>query len=411
MLYILTLWGGHIIYSTVMYIKKLLFTIALSSLLSFSAHCDGTSSNTRLGVWITVFSQENILFSTDQVDDLIKTCVSCGIDDIYLQVYRADKAYYNSSITDSSPYNNIVSNAGTDTVSYLIKKAKLKGISVHAWMNLLSIAQNENTNIVKTLGKTVLTVDQHGRTALKTKDDPLDKYYIREDQLFLEPGNKKVREYLSNIACEIIKTYPDLSGMHLDYIRYPSVVPFIPGSRFTSHGISYGYGKDNLEMFKKHSGIDIVSDKYSRTSFMAWDKWRRNNVTSLVRSISEKVKGINPDIKVSCTIVPSMERTYLTTFQDWTSWLDNGYADYIVAMDYTDDVRLFGFYANSVIAQTDPQKIQIGMGAYLLEDKPEVMYEQLALLAAMPASGIVIFSYDDIADNEVLQKFLTKNFK
>ncbi|MFH1837637.1 MAG: family 10 glycosylhydrolase, partial [Candidatus Omnitrophota bacterium] len=300
--------------------------------------------------------------------------------------------------------------AGCDTFSYLIKEAKKRDISVHAWINLLSIAQNEKANIVKTFGKSVLTLDQHGKTSMKDVKDPLDKYYIREDQIFLEPGNANVRKYLSNIAGEVVKKYPGLSGLHLDYIRYPSVVPFIPGSRFTSHGLSYGYDEGNLASFKKTYGVDIISDKYSRQNFLLWDSFRRNNVTSLLRDISKKVRGINPELKISTTIMPSIERTYLTTLQDWTLWLDEGYTDYVVAMNYTDDDRLFAFYTNSIISQRDPKSIMVGVGPYLLKDMPDVLYKELGSLLKTPASGIVLFSYDDISGNANLQKFLTENF-
>ena len=401
----MTIYIRHIIF-TVMPIKITTIVLICFFLFSPIAYC----TDMRLGTWISIFSKENVLQSTDNIDHLLDVAQSSGIDDIYIQIYRADKAYYNSSITDASPYENLLSQAGTDTFEYLIKESKGRGISVHAWINLLSIAQNKDANIIKTLGKSALTLDQHGRTSLKDKNDPLDKYYLRETQFFLEAGNPGVRKYLSEIAGEIVKKYPDLTGIHLDYIRYPFIVPFIPGSRFTSHGISYGYGKENLDAFKRSSGIDIASDKYSRRNFLLWDNWRRDNVTSLVRDISEKVRDLNPDLKISCTISSSIERTYFVTLQDWTLWIDKDYIDYVVAMDYTDDIRLLRFNANSIISQTDPGRTQIGMAAYLLEDQPEILYEELNSLLKLPSAGVVIFSYDDIAKNEKLQKFLAERF-
>jgi len=365
----------------------------------------------RLGTWVTVFSEQKVLSSKNNADRLLDIADKCGIKDIYVQVYRSDKAYYNSSITDASPYKTFLSEANTDVFKYLTERSKERGISIHAWINLLSLAKNKEANILKTLGKSSLTIDQHGKDSLKDPSDPLDKYYIREDQLFLEPGSKEVRKYLSGIVQEITGLYPDMAGIHLDYIRYPSVVPFIPGSRFTSHGIGYGYGKDNLDAFKASSEIDMLKDGYSRKKFLEWDAWLRGNVTSLVKEISETVHRKRPDLKISCAVMPSIERTYLTTFQDWTSWLENGYLDYVVAMDYTDDPRLFGFYANSFIAQAEPSKVQLGVGAYLLKDQSDILYSELNRALAAEVSGLVIFSYDDIAEDPALQAFLAENFK
>ncbi|MCK5451647.1 MAG: family 10 glycosylhydrolase, partial [Candidatus Omnitrophica bacterium] len=282
-------------------------------------------------------------------------------------------------------------------------------IKVHAWINLLSIAHNKKANIIKKYGSKVLTLDQHGRTSLKgDQKDKLDKYYIRENQLFLEPGDRNVREYLTSIVKEIVTKYPKFAGIHLDYIRYPSVVPFIPGSRFSSHGISYGYTKENLKNFKEQSGIDIIKSPYSRDNYKKWDDWRRNNITKLVKKISRAVKKINPDIEVSCTIVPSPERTYLVTLQDWTKWLNEDFVDYVTVMNYTDDTKLFKLYGRSIIALAPKNKLHIGIGAYLLKDKPDILKQQFNSLHELSPAGIVFFSYDDIVRDPSALKYHEK---
>ncbi len=169
----------------------------------------------RLGVWITVFSPEKVLHSKENVDDLILTCKNCGINDIYIQIYRADEAYYDSSLTDRTHYEEMLAETNEDTLSYLITRARKNDLKIHAWINLLSVAQNRNANVLKKFGRTALTLDQHGRSSMQSGNkDELDKYYIRENQLFLEPGDKRVRQYLADIAEEIVRKYPGLSGLH-----------------------------------------------------------------------------------------------------------------------------------------------------------------------------------------------------
>ncbi len=366
----------------------------------------------RLGVWITVFTPEKVLFSKASADRLIGRCRTSGIDHIYLQVYRADKAYYDSDITDRSAYEKMLKEAGGDNIKYLIREAHKSGIKVYAWLNLLSISQNSGANILKKYGNQVLTRDQHGRTSLRKGDkDKLDKYYIRENQLFLEPGDERVRSYLASIAAEIMKKYPDLDGLHLDYVRYPAVVPFSPGSRFISHGLGYGYVKTNLDNFKKNTGLNARTMEGSRDNYRKWDDWHRDQVTTLVKDISGRVKALSPSAEISCTIVPSIERTHLVTFQDWTEWLREGYVDYVTVMNYTDDTKLLELNSGSMLLPEVEEKVYIGVGAYLLKKKTAVLKEQLSYLIELSPAGIVIFSYDDIADNEELQVFLEKNFK
>ncbi|MGB3112792.1 MAG: family 10 glycosylhydrolase [Candidatus Omnitrophota bacterium] len=360
-----------------------------------------------MGVWVTVFSPEKILYSKENADRLIASCKEAGIDHVYVQVYRAGKAYYDSRITDKAPYLKIQESSKTDILDYIIKKAKKNDIKIYAWINLLSLARNKDAFILLKFGDEVLTRDQYGRTPLvDNKKDELDKYFIRENQLFLEPGNEKVRKHLTEITEEIIRRYPGLDGLHLDYIRYPSVVPFAPGSRFTPPGVGYGYGKENIENFRKATGLDVKTMAGSRENFFKWDSWRRDQVTAMVREISDKVRKIAPDKEISCAIVPSVERTYQVNFQDWTRWLREKYVDWVVAMSYTDDPQQMKLYSRSMLLPQFEEKIYIGVGAFLLKGKAEIFKEELDSLKGMNPGGIVIFSYDDIAQDPELRKSL-----
>ncbi len=385
--------------------KRLLITL-LIVLLQISAH----AAETRTGVWVTVFTPEKVLYSPENADRLITNCKNFGIDHIYLQIYRAGKAYYDSSITDNTPFKKAREEFGNDPVKYIVDKAHQNDIKVYAWINLLSLAHNQNADIIEKIGPGAVTLDQHERNSLGKKDAPddLDKYYIREKQLFLEPGNKLVREYLVSISKEVISTYPSLDGLHLDYVRYPAVVPFSPGSRFDSHGISYGYTYRNMLNFKKAEGLDVKKMWYSRENYQKWDDWRRNNVTLLVKEISETVKTASPDADISCAVVPSYERAHSVNFQPWTLWIEKGLIDYVVTMNYTDDMYLLKQRTKSVLASASRDKIYIGLGVYLLKDTPKKIFTQIKETKELSPGGIVLFSYDEIAENGELRKILNK---
>lgn len=358
----------------------------------------------KMGAWITAFSDEKVTSSEADVDKLIETCKASGIDHIYLQIYRADTAYYDSDITDSSPYKRITKESKKDGIKTLLEKTAEANIKVYAWVNCLSISTNVEANILKKYDNSVLNIDQHGRTSFRDgKNDKLDKYYIRENQLFLDPGDWRVRAYVVSIIEEIITKYPSFSGVHLDYIRYPSAVPFIPGSRFASHGIDYGYGKMNTSTFEKETGLTPKTMNGKRENFQKWDDFRRGRVTYLVKLISEKVKEIAPKMILSCAVIPSIDRSYQTNMQDWTGWLADGDIDYVVTMNYTDDTRLFDINTYSSLLKDN---VYVGVGAYLLKDKPEVLKKELDKLKKLSPGGIVIFSYDDVVRDKGLQSSL-----
>ncbi|MFH1753971.1 MAG: family 10 glycosylhydrolase [Candidatus Omnitrophota bacterium] len=356
-------------------------------------------SDMTKGVWITVFSDRKVLYSKDAALELIKFCRKKGIGEIYLQIYRAGKAYYDSAITDKTEYKKMLDAAGGDQIEFIISEARKGGIGVHAWLNILSIAQNDKAQIIKSYGKGILTRDQHLKTSIKSKKpETVDKYYIKEGQLFLEPGDPRVREYVLSIVDEVVGRYPDLKGLHLDYIRYPNAVPYIPDSRFNTHGLSYGYGEKNISTFREAKGRDPLKMEGDRFDVLLWDNWKRDKVTSLVKDISSHAKRNNPGLLLSCAVVPSPERAYSVAFQDWPLWIELGIVDHVVTMNYTVDNRLAMEWAKSALAHKGRGKVYIGIGAFLLNDRREIFREQRKAIADLNPDGIVFFSYDDIAD-------------
>jgi len=389
-----------------------LIKLTLSFCLFFSSTFVSSqeTQNPRLGVWITVFSKQEILYSTDKIDALIENCTKSGINDIYLQIYRANKAYYDSDILSKDQYKKMLDLAGEDTIKYLLEKASKNNIKVHAWLNLFSIAKNKNADIIKKLGESCITKDRKGRTSLPEKGS-VDKSHILEKQLFLEPGDHRVRSYLIALIKEIMEKYPKFSGIHFDYVRYPSVVPFLPGSRFYPYGVTYGYTEYNIKAFQSSSGLDARKMEKTRKNFHKWDEWKRQNINGFLKESSNIIKQASPNMEISCTIVSSIERTYLTTFQDWTKWIEEGYIDYVIVMNYTDDRRLLELSSNSFLFPKFKDKVQIGIGAYLLNKTPSEIIKQINILLTLSPGGIVIFSYDDVAKNGNLKNYLAEKFQ
>jgi uncharacterized lipoprotein YddW (UPF0748 family) len=352
------------------------------------------------GVWVTVFSEKKVMYSREGVLSLVESCKKTGINEIYLQLYRAGQAYYDSQISDRTKYEEIVKEAGgIDTIDLLLREARKNDIKVFAWINVLSLAQNKKAPILAKYGNSVLTRDQYLRASIRTEEaNESDKYYLRDDQLFLEPGDPRVAEYLVSIASEIVDRYSLISGIHLDYIRYPHPVPFVPGSRFNKYGLTYGYGESNIKRFKEATKLDPISAKDNEDISYKWDDWKRHQVTNLTAKISRHIKGKSKDLLVSCAVMPSPDRAYSVAFQDWPLWLDKEIVDYVVLMNYTRDDRLAEATAKSALAHNGKGKIFVGIGAFLLKNDPEIFLRQYAIIASLNPDGIVLFSYDEVPD-------------
>jgi uncharacterized lipoprotein YddW (UPF0748 family) len=381
--------------------RKLKFRVLVCIILCFGAVSlsfggDNLERVTPRGVWVSVFSKDKALYSRDAVTKLIASCKEAKINQIYLQVYQSGKAYYDSKITDSSKYEDMLKSAGIDTIDFLLKEARDNNIEVFAWVNLLSLGQNGQADIINRFGKDVLTRDQYSRISGRDNPNESDRYYLREELLFLEPGDQRVAKYLISIVEEVIERYPLFNGIHLDYLRYPMTVPFIPGSRFSKFGLSYGYGLKNIERFKEWAGLDPLSGLKSAKEYMLWDDWRRDQITSLVRRIAKRVKEKSPGLLVSSAVVPAGERAYSSMFQDWPLWLEDGAVDYVVLMNYTLDNQLTKELVRSSLSHRGKGKVFIGIGLYLMKDISGVFIEQYKTVAGLSPDGIVIYSYDDL---------------
>ncbi|MFA5437775.1 MAG: family 10 glycosylhydrolase [Candidatus Omnitrophota bacterium] len=390
--------------------RKLIFVFLIgcslwNSLITLSFAGDNIRADIPRGVWVSVFSASKVLYSRDEAVKLIALCKKAKIGQIYLQVYQSGHAYYDSKEFDNSKYQGMVKTAQIDVIDFLLKEARNNNIKVFAWINLLSLGQNNNADVIKRFGAEVLTRDQYNRISGRGNPNESDKYYLREDLLFLEPGDQRVAKLLISVVEEVIERYPLFSGVHLDYVRYPMTVPFIPGSRFNNYGLSYGYGLKNIERFQEWTGLDPRSGLKSTKDYLLWDNWRRDQITSLVRRIAKRVKEKSRDLLVSAAVIPAGERAYASLFQNWAFWLEEGILDYVVLMNYTLDNQLTKELVRSSLSHRGRGKVFVGLGLYLMKDNFNTFIDQYKAVLSLNPDGVVIFAYDDIDD--VLLKYLS----
>ena len=353
------------------------------------------------GIWVSVFSAKDWLYSKEGVNNLIEKCKKAKINQIYLQFLQSGNFYYDTKIGERSKYDAMLKSAGVDTIDLLLSSAQAAGIKVFAWVNVLSLGKNPQAGILKKYGKSILTLDQYGRPAYTEEKSDLDKYYLREDYIFLEPGDQRVGDYMLNVVNEIINRYSLVSGVHLDYIRYPSPVPFVPGSRFKNFGLSYGYGEKNLERFKDKSGVNPKEGLNNEAEYLAWDNWRRQQVTDLVKKISSLVKVKSAGLIVSCAVIPLPERAYANAFQDWSRWLEDGIVDFVVLMNYTKDSQFAKEVVKSGLGHRGKGKVYVGIGVFLMKNNPEMFFNQYREILELSPDGIVLFSIDDL-NNQII---------
>ncbi|MFH1191511.1 MAG: family 10 glycosylhydrolase [Candidatus Omnitrophota bacterium] len=350
------------------------------------------------GIWVSVFSGKKLLYSEQGVHNLIAQCNEAKINEIYLQIFQSGNAYYDSRIADKTKYDQMVASAGLDTLDLLLREAGQNNIKVFAWVNILGLGKNEKADILNKYGSSILTRDQYHRLSMISERTEIDKYYLREDMIFLEPGDPRVKTYMLAIINEIINRYPLFSGIHLDYMRYPSPVPFVPGSRFNKFGLTYGYGPMNVERFKDKTGINNLDMLNNEDEYLAWDNWKRQQITDFLRNIYTLVKVKSSNLLVSCAVIPVIERAYSNAFADWSAWLEEGVIDYVVLMSYSKDNQFVKETVKSSLGHRGKGKIYVGIGLFLMKNNPDLFFNQFRLITELACDGVVLYSIDDLSD-------------
>ncbi|NNL86634.1 MAG: family 10 glycosylhydrolase [Myxococcales bacterium] len=362
------------------------------------------------GLWVLCEGAQRVLEHEERLDWLLDDAEAMGVSDLFVQVYRGGRAWFDSELADPAPYAKTWRSPRGDALTTLIARAHDRGLRVHAWMNALSLSGNSAAPVLTRLGRQAVIVDQHGRSVLDYPGfdvPPGDRDYYRIDTpaVWLDPAAPGVAGYLEDLVAELLNRHPALDGIHLDYIRYPTALPFSPGTRF-GVGLSFGHGESVRARFQEETGLRAPF-RGSLINGNRFDEWRRDKLSELVARVAGRARVTRPGVLVSAAVWAFADRAYLSTFQDWRGWVADGLIDLAVPMLYTRDDRLFRYASESFAGLRSAPRIWVGVGAWLFAEEPERVGLQLSALARRPPLGQSLFSWDSIRENDALHRALT----
>ncbi|HPJ72328.1 MAG TPA: family 10 glycosylhydrolase, partial [bacterium] len=220
------------------------------------------------GLWVECEGTNATLDTRERIDQLVERARAGNFNVLYVQVYRHDRAWFNSAIADATPYRTVFSREKMDPLSYLLQKAHAAGIQVHAWMNMFRIGKDLSAPVVRRLGREVVTRDGAGKSLADYKPELLP-----DGGYWLDPGDKRVCRYLLEVIAELIRKYPGVDGVHLDFIRYPYASA--TGGSLWAGRRDFGYGAESAARFREWTGLDPLKMELTRENCQAWDNWRR----------------------------------------------------------------------------------------------------------------------------------------
>jgi uncharacterized lipoprotein YddW (UPF0748 family) len=205
-----------------------------------------------------------------------------------------------------------------------------------------------------------------------------------KEEPWLCPSHPENQKLEIAAMVEVARNY-DVDGIHFDYIRYPDGDHcFCAGCR---------------ERFAKAAGVAIEhwpQDVLANGPFrQQWLDWRRGNITTVVRAVSEQARAVKPKIKISAAVFRNWAVDRDGVGQDWKLWCDRGYLDFVCPMDYTGSDRQFDNWIASQKEWAGKVPVYPGIGESSSSSQLGVdrVIGQIQITRQHKTSGFVIFNY------------------
>lgn len=326
------------------------------------------------GTWVTNVGT-NVLDSKANIEECVATCKKYHINNIYVCVWNKGMTLYPSKVmkemTGIEQMDNFV---GRDPLKDMIEVAHKQGIKVHAWFEYGFASGNGQAGPLLTKNPSWASKDQNGKDLVKNNFHWMNAFM------------PEVQDFMLALVSEVVKNY-DVDGIQGD-----DRLPALP-----SEG---GYDEYTVNMYKtEHTG----STPSLNTKDAAWVDWRCAKLTQFMEKLYTTVKSIKPNIIVSSapSIYPWAKNEYL---QDWPTWLNKGYIDYVIPQIYRYDIANY----RSTLAQqvkvtgSNSKKLYAGMliknGTY----KPEVSFIKGMIEANRSNSitGECFWYYNGLKEND-----------
>lgn len=337
----------------------------------------GSSKGRKNWIWIPLHPDR-------QVDDwkrLFATMRASNVQAILPEIYDGRHAYFASHHLPVK----------ADMLANLLPIARAEGLEVHAWMWSMPCLVPE----ILEKHPDWYNVNAKGESA---SDKPAYVDYYR----FLDPGRPEVREWVQTTVKELA-SIPDLTGIHLDYIRHPDAI--LPKGLWAKYKIvqdkvypsyDYGYSAYEREQFKKKTGVDpfeIGSGKMKDAMLeKAWFQFRLDMVVDLVNDyLVPAARAQSKQITAAVFPGPSLAREMVR--QDWGRFQLDAFLPMLYNVFYEAGPEWVRDQTREGVS-TVHQPIYSGL--FIQGMKPEEMARTIRMALEGGASGVSLFSADSM---------------
>ncbi|MHC0443214.1 glycoside hydrolase family 10 protein [Flavobacterium sp. 3-210] len=264
------------------------------------------------GVWVTNVAS-SALSSLNMIKETVQTCKKSNITDIYVVVWNKGRTLYPSEIMNKEFGISIMEGyEGRDPLLEMITEAHKEKIKVHAWFEYGFAASNNQQGGV--------ILKKYPQWAAKNANKNL--LVSSSGFEWMNGINPDVQNFIKSLVLEVVKKY-DVDGIQGD-------------DRLPAMPIAGGYDDYTVQLYKTEKGVTPPTNEKDAT----WTDWRTNKLTEFLGDLYKAVKAAKPNVIVSMapSVHPWAKENYL---QDWPTWLDKKYCDYVIPQLYRYDLASY----------------------------------------------------------------------
>lgn len=333
------------------------------------------------GIWVTRFDFKN---ATD-VAEIMENAHYLGTSHVFFQIRGNATVCYPSKIepwawelTSGSALTTGV-DPGWDPLATAIREAKKQKMQIHAWMNVFPGWRGVDPSpkgIQQPWAnhRSWFMIDHQGKLLLPTKT-----FYS-----FLSPGIPEVRSYLASVSEEIVKLYPNLDGIHLDYVRYP-------GRTEVGTFRDFSYDAPSVNTYRQQYGKKPSVDQPE------WSRFKCDQVNSSILAIRKAMRKVSPYMQLSATCFANIHAATEEKGQDPRDWLEKGLLDWVVPMVYERNTQSFASRLddwNRAFASQWRSRMWVGINVDF--NKEGEIIRQLGAMQNQGYNGALLFAYSSL---------------
>ena len=323
------------------------------------------------------------LMRAEDVPRVVQRAKAMGVRGILVQVIGRGDAWY---VSDRLPAPEPLQGPGRDPLGELLPLAHAAGLEVHAWVNCCLVWSGpryprDRKHVLHAHPEWVARLAD-GRSMARLTPRQLQRMHV--EGVFVSPMHPGVQRWVAENVQELVRRYP-VDGVHLDYIRQPSV-PI--GSDPTSRA-----------RFAMQSGVDPMmfsrQPKSDRARLEAeWALFQQEQVTAIVRGVRDSIAVTRPGLPLSAAVVADTVTALTLKRQPWSRWVRDGLLDRAYLMCYAPSVQTVMDQLDALARNVGSERLVPGIAVYNAPVSASASKIRAARALGFPA--VALYSYDSL---------------